>query len=322
MFRLETGAPLKGVRLIKNKEFLSKFGLRAGDDADFTALLYNDDDEIMATGSLCGNVLKYIAVDDRAQGEGACASIVSQLVTHAFGEGKKHLFLFTKPKNEDMFKALSFYRLVSTADVLMMENTRHGLDKFLDSLPRCEGTAGALVCNCNPFTNGHLYLMETAAKQVDCLHVFVLSEDRSMFPAEDRYSLVKRGTEHIKNVFVHRSEDYLISSATFPTYFLKETADAAEINADLDLTLFAKRIAPRLGITKRFVGTEPFCPVTNAYNERMKLILPQNGVDVVEIPRLDNISASEVRRLMVERNYEAVRKIVPKVTYEHIMGIK
>ena len=39
MFRLETGAPLKGVRLIKNKEFLSKFGLRAGDDADYADVI-------------------------------------------------------------------------------------------------------------------------------------------------------------------------------------------------------------------------------------------------------------------------------------------
>ena len=32
------------------------------------------------------------------------------------------------------------------------------------------------MANCNPLTNGHLYLMEQASMRVDVLHIFVLSE--------------------------------------------------------------------------------------------------------------------------------------------------
>ena len=74
----------------------------------------------------------------------------------------------------------------------------------------------------------------------------------------------------------------------------------------------------RLGITKRFVGTEPFCAVTRAYNERMKQILPKYGVEVIEIPRIGGISASLVRKAMAEGNLELVSKIVPETTMEYI----
>ena len=92
-----------------------------------------------------------------------------------------------------MFKSLGFYPIARTADTMMMENSRNGLDLYLASLPRADGTAGAIVANCNPLTNGHLYLMEQASMRVDVLHIFVLSEDRSLYSAHARYDLVKRG---------------------------------------------------------------------------------------------------------------------------------
>ncbi len=314
------GEPLNRARLEKTRDFLLSHGLRMEYDADYLVCLYDADGRIMATGSLCANVLKYIAVADEAQGEGACATVVSELVSQAYRQGLKKLFLFTKPSNEAMFKSLGFYPIVSTADTMMMENSRNGLDQYLASLPRADGTAGAIVANCNPFTKGHLYLMEQAATRVDVLHIFVLSEDRSLYSADTRYDLVKRGTQHIKNAFVHHSGDYLISSATFPTYFIKEGADARQINADLDIALFGSRIAPPLNIKYRFVGTEPYCPVTNAYNERMKKLLPQYGIEVVELQRLDGISASKVRALAGQGLWDQVARMVPEVTLDYLIN--
>lgn len=176
------------------------------------------------------------------------------------------------------------------------------------------------MANCNPLTNGHLYLMEQASMRVDVLHIFVLSEDRSLYSAHARYDLVKRGAQHIKNAYIHHSGDYLISSATFPAYFIKEGADARQINADLDIALFGARIAPPLNIKYRFVGTEPYCPVTSAYNERMKQLLPQYGIEVVELQRLDGISASQVRALASQGRWDQVAGMVPKVTLDYLMG--
>ena len=311
---------ISGTRLESLCEFLSAAGLTYEGGAEYTVLLLDDEtDAVVGTGSLCGNVLKYIAVSETMQGEGGAASIVSELVRHAYTCGRRKLFLFTKPQNEYLFRSLGFFRLAATDGAVYMENSRSGLKNYLDSLEKGRGVQGAIVANCNPFTLGHKYLMETAAAQVDSLHVFILSEnsaENAEFSAEARFELVKRGTKHIKNLLLHRSGDYIISHSTFPTYFIKDKADAGRINADLDLTLFGSAIAPALGITKRFVGTEPFCAVTRAYNERMKQILPKYGVEVIEIPRIGGISASLVRKAMAEGNLELVSKIVPETTME------
>lgn len=324
-FSMMTIPNINGSRLEKLCEFLSAAGLTYEGGAEYTVLLLDEDDCIIGTGSLCGSVLKYIAVSESMQGEGGAASIVSELVRHAYTCGRRKLFLFTKPQNEYLFRSLGFFRLAATDNAVYMENSRNGLKSYLDSLEKGHGVQGAVVANCNPFTLGHKYLMETAAAQVDSLHVFILSENSSEdaeFSAAARFELVKKGTEHIKNLILHQSGEYIISHSTFPTYFIKDKADAGRINADLDLTLFGSAIAPALGITKRFVGTEPFCAVTRAYNERMKAILPKYGVEVIEIPRIGGISASLVRKAMHEGDLELAAKIVPETTLEYIKSLK
>ena len=293
-------------------------GLRYEGGADYTVFLTDEDDRLLGTGSLSGNVLKYIAVDDSLQGEGGAAAIVSRLVQHAYLSGRRKLFLFTKPNNEYLFRSLGFFPLAQTNSVLFMENSRRGLKNYLDSLERGSGVQGAVVANCNPFTLGHLYLMERAAAEVDALHVFVVSEDRSFFPFGERFELVKKGTAHIKNLILHESGDYLISYATFPTYFMKDGTNTVRANAELDLTLFGERIAPALGITKRFVGTEPFSPLTREYNELMKRILPGYGVEVVELERTGGISATKVRKAIKEGDLDTIETLVPGSTFEHI----
>ena len=89
-------------------------------------------------------------------------------------------------------------------------------------------TAGAIVVNCNPFTRGHRYLVEYSAMRCELLYIFVVSEDKSTFPFDIRLELVKQGVADLPNVRVHAGGNYIISSATFPTYFLKQKDDAVE----------------------------------------------------------------------------------------------
>lgn len=312
---------LEGKKLKKVTAFLQSMELKYENDAEFTAVIEDEEGNVLATGSLSGNVLKYIAVSDALQGDGACASIVSALVTKAHNMGRKHLFLYTKPKNKEMFSSLGFYEVISTKDVLMMENKKNGIDEFLNSIAVTDGKKiGAIVANCNPFTNGHLYLIETAASLCDTLYLFIVSEDKSYFSADVRFKIAKECVSHIKNVYVYKSDSYLVSHATFPTYFIKEEANVENVQMELDLKLFAEKIAPKLNISVRFVGTEPFCKITALYNEKMKELLPQNGIEVVEIKRKDNISASEVRKAIKEGELEKIKNLVPKTVYEYITG--
>lgn len=285
-------------------------------DADLTALLF-DGQQLIACGSLAGNVLKQIATDPGAAGEGACAAIVSALVKEASLRGDAHLFLCTKPEHKAMFASLGFYPLAATDRSLLMENKRNGLADFLRTVPASKGTVGCVVCNCNPMTNGHMHLIRYAAARVDKLLVFVVSEDASLFPSDVRYELVRASVVDIPNVTVLRSREYLVSRATFPTYFIADADSREGVRDDLDLELFASRIAPALRITVRFVGEEPYSAVTRAYNARMHALLPARGIEVVEIPRYRGISAGGVRKLLTEGKTEEVRDLVPPEVYAY-----
>ncbi len=320
---IEIGAPLRPWRQKAVAEFLAKEALDYDPAIPYTVNLL-DDDKIVGTGSLDGNICKCIAIDPAYQGEGLTATIITQLRQEAFRRGLRHLFLYTKPKNRFLFEGLSFYRVAETADTLLMENVKGGVSQFVASLPRPEtaGTVGAIVANCNPFTLGHRYLVEQAAAQCDTLHLFVLSEDKSFFPAADRYELVKQGVAHLNNVWVHPTGDYLISAATFPTYFIKDKDRIPEIRCQLDLEIFANHFAPALGITRRFVGTEPLSPVTDAYNRQMMDFLPKKGVEVTLIRRKEQdgapISASRVRALLEQKDWEMLQKLVPETTFAYL----
>lgn len=305
--------------------FLQRMELEPDFGVESTVLIW-DDEAIIAAGSRQKNVLKCIAVDPYHQGEGLTATLLTQLRQDAFSAGYNHLFLYTKPQNEFMFSSLFFFPVVKTDKVLLMENVRCGITSFLSQLevPHKDGKIGSIVMHCNPFTKGHRYLIETAAKQCDWLYIFVLSEEQSIFPAADRIELVRKETEDLKNVSIHPTGQYLISSATFPSYFIKDKGLVDDAHCRLDISVFAKYFVPHFGITHRFVGTEPNCVVTGHYNEALKKYLPEYGVTVTEIPRLKQngmpISASSVRSMLHQGKAEQLQALVPGATFDYLQS--
>ena len=206
---------------------------------------------------------------------------------------------------------------------------------------------GVIVMNANPFTLGHRYLVETASEQVEKLFVISVKEDVSLFPYEERLEMIRRGCEGIATVL--EGSDYQISAATFPTYFLKDLSEASETQMLLDLDLFGRHIAPALGATVRFVGTEPSDPLTARYNELMKEVLPSYGIQVVEIPRmkeipgqarddksiagddenvmagldrpsLEPITATKVRKALEQGSFQTATSMTPKTTWPYLIA--
>lgn len=303
---------------------LDKAGLEADEQVQNTVLIW-DNGELIATGSRQDNILKCIAVDDAHQGEGLTATLLTHLRQDAFNRGYNHLFLYTKPKNMAMFSSLFFYPVAQTEQVLLMENKQNGIGAFLDTLPTASesGVIGAAVMNCNPFTKGHRYLIETAAKECDHLYIFVLSEDKSEFSAADRIEMVKLGTADLNNVTVLPTGPYLISSATFPTYFLKERESAQQVHCLLDIDIFCKYFVQKFGITRRYVGTEPLSPMTAQYNDALQQNLPARGIELRQIPRLEvsglPVSASAVRACLQQGDTNTLQALLPQTTYEYLM---
>lgn len=340
--------------------FLKRNALRI-DDMNYYAAVLDDDGEMIAGGGLKDDVIKCVAVDDAHKGEAIANTLVSHLISHANQEGYGCIKLFTKPKNRQLFESLSFRLLAEAPKAILMETGIGGISNTVEALKKIkeesekykeynkkckedskecrENTSylttspphhftttmqptGCIVMNCNPFTLGHRYLVESASRMVEHLFVIVVREDRSAFSYQERKAMVTTGTADLKNVTVCDGSEYAISNTTFPTYFLKRLSDATDTQILLDLDLFRRHIAPALGAEVRFVGTEPTDELTRRYNE---LMMESLGKDhVVQIPRLENggvaVSASRVRRAMDSNSLKEAAQLVPPTTLPYIIA--
>lgn len=263
-----------------------------------------------------------IWVDSAHIGEDGSELLARQIVDAIIGKGRIVPKEFRNKFNTNAGKRIYKYKVKDQVSLWADSADFQNYKKYIEEHRQRNG---AIVMNCNPFTLGHRYLIETAAKQCDRLYIFVVEEDKSVFPFAERLSLVKQGTEDIENVVVLYSGHFIISAMTFPGYFNKSADNKISVDTSNDLLFFAKYIAPALGINVRYVGEEPLDNVTKQYNENMKEILPQYGIELIEIPRKmlgeDVISASRVRKLLNEGKIDEIEKIVPETTLEFLKNM-
>jgi [citrate (pro-3S)-lyase] ligase len=272
------------------------------------------------------NVIKCAAVSGEYRGEGILNALTSRIITDLHMSGYTNVFVFTRPENRELFHGIGFHAVESTGDVLLMESDKNGFRRYLDNLAKYRNDEGngAVVMNGNPFTLGHRHLVREAAGQSGRLLLFLVEEDLSVFPFSARFRLVEEGTADLGNVAVIPGGSYIVSAATFPSYFLGDASVAARAHAELDTAIFGRHIAPAAGVIRRFAGEEPFSPVTRIYNEAMTDLLPGCGLGITVIPRLERrgeaICASRVRRLLAENKIEEVRELVPETTYRYLVS--
>jgi [citrate (pro-3S)-lyase] ligase len=307
--------------------FLENFGLILDSDVDYTVVLKDNSDNIKATCSKAKNIFKCFAISEDLRGENVTSSLISHLVDKLFEEGVFHSFIFTKPDKVKIFTSLNFKLLYKAEEAALLEYGIYDINKNLNNIANeynvnSNVAKGALVMNCNPFTNGHRYLIEEAAKSCEEILLFMVEEDKSLFPFRDRYEIVKKGVEDLKNVIVIPGGEYIISSATFPSYFLRKEDERMKAYQSIDCGIFGEYFCKKFNIIKRFVGQEPYCNVTNAYNQRLKEILPRYDVELIEIERKgyneEYISASKVRELIKTNQLEDVKNIVPEATWDFL----
>ncbi len=332
--------------------FLQANGLRYDDVDYYAALVDESSDEMIAGGGLKGCVIKCVAVADGHKGEAVANVIVSHLLAKANEDGYQCVKLYTKPHNRQLFESLSFRLIAEAPNAILMETGVGGIERWSYELRvtndelgvrndelgvtndelgvkndelRIKGVRkpiGAIVMNANPFTLGHRFLVEQSSELVERLYVVVVREDCSMFSYSERKAMVIQGVRDIGNVVVVDGSDYAVSAATFPTYFLKQISDATDTQITLDLDIYRRRIAPALGATVRFFGSEPTDPLTRRYNELMHQQLGEDHVHEIQRKQQDGspISASRVRKAMLEgRLWDAIQ-MVPPTTIPYIIG--
>ncbi|TRX70661.1 [citrate (pro-3S)-lyase] ligase [Carboxylicivirga sp. M1479] len=320
------------------RRFLSPLGFYFEESTvDYSVILYTLNDDIVGVGSCKGNVLKYVAVAPQYRESGAFAHIVTHLTERVMFDNQQ-AFVFTRPENITRFCGIG-YRHIATAEPLisLLEFGYQSIDdykKYLQSIKSKNGEkeVASIVVNCNPFTLGHQYLIESAAADNDLVYVFVVESERSLFSFKDRFEMVQLGTSHLPNVRILKGGNYIVSCATFPDYFLKNESPSGvtQKQAELDIEIFSQHIAPQLGIKKRYVGTENYCTTTSMYNDAMRLILPVKGVQFYELNRKetiqtigkgDFISASKVREAIKNGEFQRLLQLLPESTINYLQQL-
>ena len=323
--------------------FLQTNGLRYDDVDYYAAIVDESSDEMIAGGGLKGSVIKCVAVADGYKGEAVANVIISHLIAKANAEGCQCVKLYTKPDNRQLFESLSFRLIAESPNAILMETGVGGIEKYSEELrvkseelgvkseelkndesvvSNARKPIGVIVMNANPFTLGHRFLVEQSSELVERLYVVVVREDCSMFSYNERKAMVSQGVRDIGNVVVVDGSDYAVSAATFPTYFLKQLSDATDTQIILDLDLYRRRIAPALGATIRFFGSEPTDPLTRRYNELMHQQLGEEHVHEIQRKQQEGsaISASCVRKAMMEGCLWDAIQLVPPTTIPYIIG--
>lgn len=343
------------------EELFAAFQLTVPENTDDNLGMYRSTADgsklLIGCGFLKEDMIQGIVLDQKYQGEGLAAKLMTELIKLAAIYGKTQLYVITKPKIAAKLKSLGLRMVaevkpevaflefgadrkgrfqkklreiaensverIANGDTVVSQTKDFGemSEKTKNSSDAKDGVA-AIVMNCNPFTKGHQYLIRRASEESARVYVIVVEEDRSEFSFRDRLEMVKAGVESFPNVTVIAGDRYAISSVTFPSYFTKEN-ETARVQSELDAEVFCQVFVPALGITRRYVGEEPIDPVTACYNEILKSRLPKHGVEVVEIPRKQEggkvVSASEVRKALREGNLEKVRSLVPDSTWNYLV---
>ncbi|XMB86320.1 GNAT family N-acetyltransferase [Mycoplasmatota bacterium WC44] len=299
-------------------EILNKNNLSYDDDIDLTLIAVED--EIIGTVSLSGNTIKCLSVLEEHQGKGVANALVNKVIKLLETREIYHYFAYTKEDNRDIFVNLGMKEIINVEGITLFEGGINSIEEYLNNLKKKYSLNleyASIVMNLNPLTNGHLYLIEKAAKENDNVIIFVVEEDKSKFKFKDRFKLCVDVCKRFDNVTVVPSTPYMVSKATFSTYFIKDKGLVNELYAKIDFAIFKKYFAKLFNIKKRYIGTEPICKVTNSYNN----VMLDDGFDIVLVDRIkhfDNyISASIVRELM-KKDVELIKDYVPKETYELI----
>lgn len=314
--------------LRQRNRLLEECGLTP-EDADFAVGVYDTQDSLLATASLCGDTIKGVCVHPQARDLSLTAPLATALLNEAASRGISNVRVFTKPEYEDVFRSLSFSLTGKGDGAILLESESQALKSYLKTIASYRNAdasvAGCIVMNANPLTLGHFYLLQKAASQVDTLFVIPVGDDpHTLFSLSERVDALESAAARIGNVRVLPASPYCISRSTFPSYFIKEISTLTRAHCTLDLDIFASHIAPSLGVSVRFAGSEPMDPLTSVYNDTMQEVLPQRGIEIRILERMqiedEPVSASRVRTLIKTGHAGAALRLVPSESYPMVLS--
>lgn len=214
---------------------------------------------------------------------------------------------------------------IGIQDVIKQYVKQKYFDKYFPGFDKDKyKRVGAAVMQADPFSLQERFSLEWASKKVDLLIVFIIEGANSLFTLEERYEMLYAGTKDMKNVMVVSGGDFIMSKTNYPEYYTQHKSQAIELNAEYDINFFAEYIAGHLGISDRFIESEPEDEIIKIYNEKMKCILPEKGIRCIEFPETEaaggknNISA--IQKYLKAEDYEHAFAMLPDITQEYLKG--
>lgn len=303
------------------KSFLEKNDLLY-DNLITKSFYISDDDKVVGTVSIYNNVIKCFAVDKNYREENYGSALISFIINYFYQNNINNYLVFTKLEYASLFMALNFHEITRTQKVILLESGSYLINDYINDLKKKIGyhfsidiskdnDIACLVLNANPITIGHMELIEKASKEHNYVLIFILEEDLSYFSYKERLSLVTISTLYLHNVLVVPSSEYIISSATFPNYFLKNEDIKNDEWSIIDAKIFKDYFIDKLNIKCRYVGTEKSVYMAR-YNNILKEVL---GDKLIEVDRFklneEIISASSVRELVKTGKIEEAMKFIP-----------
>ena len=83
---------------------LDQEGIRRDGNLDYICAMFDEEYNVIGTGSCFGNTLRCFAVSSAHQGEGLLNQIITHLIEVQCARGNMHLFLYTKVKKLQVFR--------------------------------------------------------------------------------------------------------------------------------------------------------------------------------------------------------------------------
>ena len=316
------------------KNLLEENELVLDKDIDKTFYLDTETNEIIGTVSVYKNIIKDIAVKKSHMSLGYFDTLISEVINYFYQNNIYHIMVYTKVKYSNHFKSAGFKEISKTDTSILLEFGTPLIDdvisKYKEAIERkfniniYNEDIASIVVNANPITNGHMYLIEKAASAHKYVIVFVVEEDKSYLTFKERMSLVYLSCMHLPNVAIVPSTEYIVSSATFPGYFLKDESDKHREWAKIDSQIFRDYFMKKLNISKRYVGSETK-GYMQMYNQTLSEVinnnLDNNELKLEIIERFEGISASNVRNLIAEGNITEALKDIPNSAKALFLGV-
>lgn len=186
--------------------------------------------------------------------------------------------------------------------------------------PHHDETSGAVILRADPFTKGHLHLLQQAVDSCKHLFVFLVEGEDALLPAENRKKLIESCTKNMPVTLVPALGNCMRDRLSFILAFWRIYTNGVEPFDPVDDTYtFARYIASELNIKMRFFGEEPFDEFKRRYSILKREILTEEGIEYVEIPRMRlpdgrDIITAEVREIWKKDGWRACMDYLPEET--------